>query len=31
MYGWFHGFADPETASIEAVPGLLPGCATTEP
>ena len=31
MFGWFHDFADPEIAGIEAVPGPLPGCATTEP
>ena len=31
MHGWLHGFAGPEIASIEAVPGPLPGCATTEP
>ena len=31
MFSWFRGFADPEIARLEAVPGLLPGRATTEP
>jgi hypothetical protein len=31
MFGWFRGFADPGILRIEAVPGPLRGCATTEP